>query len=118
MPSASTQVIAARIPNRDAEQLRLMADTQGVTVSDVLKAALSVSLHPADPARIPQGRRPPMISESVPPDERDLRARADELRAVARRLWPDRDDGAVLSELQSVVSQLRQVQAQLKGLKS
>ena len=43
----------------------------------------------------------------------DAETRVAELRAVARRLWPDRDDGMVLSELTVVLGQLRAAEAEL-----
>jgi signal transduction histidine kinase len=43
----------------------------------------------------------------------DAEQRVAELRAVARRLFPDRDDGRVLSELHSVLGQLRQAESEL-----
>ncbi len=46
--------------------------------------------------------------------ERDLLQHADELRAVAKRLWPDRDDAHVRSELVVVLEQLRQAEADQK----
>jgi hypothetical protein len=48
--------------------------------------------------------------------ERDLQNRAHELRAAAVRLWPDRDDGIVLSELLSVLGQLRSAERALKAV--
>jgi len=43
----------------------------------------------------------------------DAEQRVAELRAVAKRLFPDRDDSRVLSELHSVLGQLRQAEAEL-----
>lgn len=43
----------------------------------------------------------------------DAQRRVDELKAVARRLYPSRDDGMVLSELLSVLAQLRQAETEL-----
>jgi hypothetical protein len=44
----------------------------------------------------------------------DAERRVSELRAVARRLWPDRDDSVVNSELVSVLSELRQAERELR----
>lgn len=44
----------------------------------------------------------------------DAEQRVTELRAVAKTLWPDRDDAQVLSHLLSVLSQLRAAEAALK----
>lgn len=44
----------------------------------------------------------------------DAEQRITELRAVARELWPDRDDAHVMSELLSVISRLRQAESELK----
>jgi hypothetical protein len=44
----------------------------------------------------------------------DAEQRVTELRAVARRLWPARDDSMVLSELLGVLSELRQAEAALR----
>lgn len=43
----------------------------------------------------------------------DAQRRLTELRAVARRLWPDRDDAAVLSELVTVMDQIRSAEQAL-----
>jgi len=45
----------------------------------------------------------------------DASQRISELKAVARRLWPDRDDPHVLSELHGVLNELRQAEQQLKA---
>lgn len=45
----------------------------------------------------------------------DARRRLGELRAVARDLWPHRDDPDVLSELTSVVGALRQAEAEVRA---
>ena len=45
----------------------------------------------------------------------DARRRLAELRAVARALWPDRDDPDVLSELTAIVGAIRQAERQLKA---
>lgn len=45
----------------------------------------------------------------------DAQQRVTELRQVAARLWADRDDGQVLSELLSVIDQLRAAEAELKA---
>lgn len=46
----------------------------------------------------------------------DARRRLAELRAVARALWPDREDAEVMSELTAVVGQIRAAEAVLKGV--
>jgi len=46
----------------------------------------------------------------------DAEQRVTELKAVVRRLWPHRDDSMVLSELLSVLSQLRQAEAELQAV--
>lgn len=45
----------------------------------------------------------------------DARTRLAELRAVARALWPDRDDGYVLSELVTILSEIRGAERVLAG---
>ncbi len=44
------------------------------------------------------------------------RTRVWELRNVARALWPDRDDAAVMSELVAILSDLRAAEAVLRSL--
>jgi hypothetical protein len=46
----------------------------------------------------------------------DAEQRAAELKAVVRRLWPDRDDAAVNFELVAVLSELRQAEAELQAV--
>jgi two-component SAPR family response regulator len=45
----------------------------------------------------------------------DAERRVRELRRVIERLWPDRDDSAVMSELTSLFGQLRQAEGELKA---
>lgn len=45
------------------------------------------------------------LSQPVATDER-----AQELRAVIRTLWPDRDDATVMSELVARVAELRRIE--------
>jgi phage-related baseplate assembly protein len=97
-PSSLTQVVSTRVPNRDAEHLRQLADSYGVTVSDVLKAALNASL--------------PVVAHAAPL-QTDAQERVKNLRATARRLFQDRDDSMVMSELLSVLGQLRAAEAEL-----
>jgi hypothetical protein len=42
--STTTQPIAARIPNEQADQLRRLAGTYGLTVNDVIRVALDNTL--------------------------------------------------------------------------
>lgn len=44
MSSATTQVLTARLPNERVNQIRSLARSYGVTVNDVVKAALNVAL--------------------------------------------------------------------------
>jgi len=44
----------------------------------------------------------------------DAEQRLEELRRVARDLWPNRDDAFVMSELVSVMSAIRQAERAIK----
>jgi hypothetical protein len=44
----------------------------------------------------------------------DAERRVQECRSVLRRLWPDRDDAMVLSEIVAVVTELRKAEAVLR----
>jgi len=46
----------------------------------------------------------------------DAEQRLAELRAVARTLWPDRDDPVVMSELVAVIDQIRCAEDAIKQL--
>ena len=54
-----------------------------------------------------------MTTEQAAAIQTDAQERVNELKAVAKRLFPDRDDPQVLSELLSVMSQLRQAEGEL-----
>ena len=54
-----------------------------------------------------------MASTEITATQQDAEQRITELKAVARRLWPDRDDAQVMSELVSVVSQIRAAEEEL-----
>lgn len=53
-----------------------------------------------------------MSSESVAL-ERDVQQRVVECRAAIKRIWSDRDDAQVLSEIHGLLSELRAAEAQL-----
>jgi uncharacterized protein (DUF1697 family) len=48
-------------------------------------------------------------------EREDVTRQLEELRAVARALWSDRDDAAVMSELSSVMAQIRSAEAVLRN---
>lgn len=48
----------------------------------------------------------------------DAGRHVEELRAAARRLWPDRDDAAVMSELVSVLGELRVAEDAIDGART
>lgn len=50
MPSSISTILQARIPNARAEEIRSLADEQGRTVSDLIRASLDASLRPIDAA--------------------------------------------------------------------
>lgn len=64
----------------------------------------------------PSAKRSAMSDRDRTALRADAEQRVTELRAVARRLWPDRDDSVVNSELVAVLSELRQAQHELQAV--
>lgn len=57
MASATTQVIAARVPNGDAHQLRAIAENQGVSLNRVLRQIIDGALSNVDKGHASRPKR-------------------------------------------------------------